>query len=74
MFVLTAGIRWVLTLKFPNFECKLYRYCLIEVDSVGTVIMLLSMRESDRMRFCELSKAGLHLSYFLLFFELMLKE
>lgn len=31
--------------------------------------MLLSTRKSDRMRFCELSKAGLHLSYFLLFFQ-----
>lgn len=39
---------WVLTLKFPKFEWKLYRYCLIEVDSVGTVIMSLSMRKRGR--------------------------
>lgn len=55
---------WVLTLKFPNTEWKLYRYCLIEVDFVDTVTILLSMKKRDRIRFCELSKTGLHLSYF----------
>lgn len=52
------------TLKFPNTEWKLYRYSLIEVDFVDTVTILLSMKKRKRIRFCELSKTGLHLSYF----------
>ena len=44
----------------------MYRYSLIEVNSVGTVIMLLTKSNSDR--FYELLKAGIHLSYFPLFF------